>query len=1072
MRVGVLGPLTVTVDGAAVEVGGGRLQALLVRLALDAKRVVGVEALAAAVWPGDGPADVAHALQSLVSRLRRCLPAGLLASAPGGYRLDIPPDAVDALRFERLATEGRRAWRAGQARTTVELLQEALGLWRGEALAGLPDAPFAAAAAARLEELRLSALEDRSAAEIELGHDLARTVAELQALTATHPLRERLHTLLVKALHTAGRPAEALVAYENFRQSLADALGTDPGPELREAHLALVRGQPPARPAGTGLPPGGVGGARLRKNPAPAALPRGNLREPLTSFIGRAAEQDRIGGQLDTGRLVTLIGPGGVGKTRLATTVAARLADRFAGGVWLVELAPVTEPGNLPQVVAGALGLREVAPLEPPGAAREPLGRLVEAFSGEDTLLVLDNCEHLVDACARLAGELLGRCPPLRVLATSREPLGLGGEALCPVLPLGLPEPGASAAEALACPAVRLFADRVSAAVPGFAVDDANAPAVVEICRRLDGLPLAIELAAARLRSLSVEQLAARLDDRFHLLTGGSRTALPRHQTLRAVVDWTWDLLDADERRFAERLAVFPAAISVEAAEQVAGPVPWVLDTLAALVDKSLLQVVEGAEPRYRMLETIREYGRDRLAQHGQLAEVRAVHTRCFLHLAELAEPHVRGTGQVPWVARLAGERDNLVAALRFAADTGDADTAVRLAAALGLFWTIQGNHAEAVGWIELALGVPGPAAPEATVVAAVFLLFNSVLSGGHPRAVPAVEKLYDKLPDPPHPACALIEPMTALSGGDPRAARRAADARLSHPDPWTRAMLRLIRAFARSGEDGMAGMAEDLAVAAGEFRVAGERWGRAMSLSYLAYARSTLGAFAEAVADLEEAVTLLRTLDRDDPTVLQRVWLADARRRAGDVPRARAELLDLVGAGPGTASSWYLVLARIALGDLARHEGDLAEAARQYDAARRDLDRMPGPLPLQRAMLDCALGHLAVATGDLPAARRHVAAAFAVAVALQDPPLVAVTGVAVARLCLRESRAEAAAEVMGATHVVRGATDEFNPEVAALLADLRERLGAPDFEAAYARGRDLDRAAARALIEAQVRRR
>lgn len=548
----------------------------LIRLALDAGRTVTADLLSHALWPEEGPTDRANALQSLVSRLRQTLPGTpVVRSDPGGYRLELPPEAVDALRFERLAREGRRALRDRQAGIAARRLREALGLWRGEALADVAEAPFAAAAVVRLSELRLGAIEDRIEAELQSAPEHSHLVAELEELAALHPLRERLRVLLVKALHADGRQAEALTAYEEFRRLLADELGADPGPELQDAHLAALRGE-------------------KAPEPASSTRPRGNLRVALTSFVGRAEEQARIRKQLKEGRLVTLVGPGGAGKTRLATTFAATIADGVPGGAWLVELAPVTDPADVTQAVVGALGLREVGWLDTPTASRDPLSRLVEALSAVETLIVLDNCEHVIDGTARLVDDLLGRCPRLRVLATSREPLGILGEALCPVPPLGLPEPGASADEAPAYPAARLFADRAAAAQPDFSITDDNVAAVSEICRRLDGLPLAIELATARLSSLPVEEVAARLGDRFRLLTGGSRTVLPRHQTLRAAVGWSWDLLDDDERGVAERLAVFPATISPEAAGQVCAvspsAFPTVLDALAALADKSLLQ--------------------------------------------------------------------------------------------------------------------------------------------------------------------------------------------------------------------------------------------------------------------------------------------------------------------------------------------------------------------------------------------------------------------------------------------------------------------------------------------------
>lgn len=405
MHVAILGPLQLTDAGTVVEVGGARLRALLVRLAAEPGGTVSAGALSEALWPGEAPADPVNAVQSLVSRLRKVLPAGAtVVPVSGGYRLDLPPGAVDLTRFERLVAEGRRSLRAGDPAAAVPPLREALGLWRGEPLSDIAAAPFATALAARLEELRLTAAEDLAEAELARGGG-ADVVARLEQLVAAHPLRERLRALQVRALTMTGRRAEALAAFEAARGALADQLGSDPGPDLRAAHLAALRDDehPPARPAST--------------------LPR-----PLTTLIGRDDERAQVRGALHRSRLVTLVGPGGTGKTRLATEVGADLAGETAGGVWLVELGALADPADIAPAIADTLHLAAdsgltVAGTRPPDA----LTRIVEAIGTSDTVVVLDNCEHLVDAVAPLAETLLRRCPGLRVLATSREPLRVAG---------------------------------------------------------------------------------------------------------------------------------------------------------------------------------------------------------------------------------------------------------------------------------------------------------------------------------------------------------------------------------------------------------------------------------------------------------------------------------------------------------------------------------------------------------------------------------------------------------------------------------------------------------------------
>ncbi|MFE7772474.1 BTAD domain-containing putative transcriptional regulator [Streptomyces sp. NPDC057445] len=536
-------------DGTPVALGGARLRALVAVLALRAGRTVPVGVLVDEVWDGDPPADAVGAVQALVGRARRALGRGAVVSADGGYRLCADADDVDLHRFERLAGEGARVHAGGDPGRAAELLDEALSLWRGPVLADLPGRTTQAA---RWETRRLDARRTRLAAVLALGRT-QEVLPQLAVLCDEYPLDERLQALRIRALRAEERPAEALAAYESVRRDLSDRLGTDPGPELRTLHAELLNPEEtvPARAPGPS------------RAPAP-----GNLRARLTSFVGREADIEVIRADLGRARLVTLLGPGGAGKTRLSQEAAEQAAGAYADGVWLVELAPVGDPANVPDAVLSALGARETvlrgtgseelrAATEPHGD--DPLVRLTEHCARRRMLIVLDNCEHVVTAAAVLCERLLELCPGLTVLATSREPLGVPGESIRPVGPLPAPM------------ALRLFADRGAAANPAFRVDAdaATAAASAEICRRLDGLPLAIELAAARLRMLSARQIADRLDDRFRLLSSGSRTVLPRQQTLRAVVDWSWELLDAPERTVLRRLAVFARGCALEGAEAV-----------------------------------------------------------------------------------------------------------------------------------------------------------------------------------------------------------------------------------------------------------------------------------------------------------------------------------------------------------------------------------------------------------------------------------------------------------------------------------------------------------------------
>lgn len=723
-------------DGTAVPIGGARLRALLTVLALHPGRTVPAGVLVGEVWDGDPPADAAGALQALVGRLRRALGRSAVESVESGYRLAAPPDAVDLHRFERLAGEGSRALEKGDPVKAVTVLDEALALWGGPPLADLPDR---AAPASRLESRRLGARRARLEALRLLGR-ADEALWELAALCAAHPLDEPLQALRIRALRDAGRTAEALAAYDEVRTVLSERLGTDPGPELRGLYGELLHQeatpaapQPPAPHPGQAPeehPVPGKQPTRPPPQPSPPSSPQpsppasGNLRARLTSFVGRDPDIAALREDLTRTRLVTLLGPGGAGKTRLSQETAEAVADAWPDGVWLAELAPVDDPAAVPEAVLSAVGARdtvlrgagaeELRAFTEPGAG-DPLVRLTEYCSRRRMLLLLDNCEHVVDAAAALADHLLTHCPQLTVLATSREPLGVPGEFVRPVEPL--PDPMA----------LRLLAERGAAARPGFRTDtdEETAAACAEICRRLDGLPLAIELAAARLRMLTPRQIADRLDDRFRLLTSGSRTVLPRQQTLRAVVDWSWELLDGAERAVLRRLSVFAGGCGIAAAEEVCAlPAPAdgvavgpldVAALLGSLVDKSLVVAAPGedAEMRYRLLETVGEYAAERLAEAGERDAVERRHLVHYREFARTTGPKLRGAGQRQAIELFRREYENLRTALRHAVAAGEEQEGLCLVLSLSWYWMMRDLNADARQWAEAvaALG-PDPFAP------------------------------------------------------------------------------------------------------------------------------------------------------------------------------------------------------------------------------------------------------------------------------------------------------------------------------------------------------------------------
>ncbi|MFJ7960187.1 ATP-binding protein [Streptomyces sp. NPDC096319] len=774
----LLGPLTVT--GAAGAVGAPKVRALLARLLLDAGRTVPVERLVDGLYGDEPPAGVQGALQAQVSRLRRALPPGVTVEfSPGGYRLAVadPAADVDVLRFEALAREGARAAAAGDPGRAAALLREGLGLWRGAALADVRDAPFAAGQAARLDALRLDAVEEWAAAELAAGGDPAVLVREVERAVRAQPLRERLRGLQMRALGAAGRQAEALAVFEEVRAALAEELGADPSPELSAVHLEVLRG-----------------GAAAPERACPP------LPAPLTDFVGRERERERLAALVTAARLVTLVGPGGAGKTRLALEVGAGLP----GEVRFVDLGAVTGGSGAAYggsgVVAGEVAEAFAAALGVRGAAR-----LEAALAGRPVLLIADNCEHVVAETAVLVRRLLAACPGLRVLTTSREALGITGESL---LPLGALEPGA---------AQELFVRRAAAVRPGFT----GHARVAELCAGLDGLPLAVELAAARLRTLSVEELADGLGERFELLSRGDRTAPERHRTLRAVVEWSWSLLEPGERELAARLSVFRGGATAETVARVCGADGA---TLASLVEKSLVEVRDDG--RHRMLETIRAYAAERLP-HDDPAP--AAHLAHYRDLAEAADPELRGAAQLEWLARLDAEDANLRAALRRAAP----EDGLRLVAALSPYWWLRGLRGRVAAPVAELLGRVEPTAERGEEYA-LCVLAAGLREGEHVDRAAAFLRARTAPLRQPYTAflwSTSVGPLEGLRLGD---------------DPWSRALGLVGRAHLTTvPAEAEALLTEALA----GFRALGERWGTATALEGLAaHARDPLPLLAEAL--------------------------------------------------------------------------------------------------------------------------------------------------------------------------------------------------------------------------------
>jgi len=992
-----------TDDGGLADVPGARLRALLVALALEAGRVVGKATLVDWIWGEQPPADATNALHRLVSRLRKVLPEGSVEGQTDGYRLAVPPESVDAVRFERLIAAGRPG--------------EALALWRGPAMqeVGLADSAAFDAAVTRLEELRLTAQEQWYDAETRQGRG-AGLVTELTGLVAAHPLRERLTAALMRALAASGRASEALLAYERTREALADALGVDPSPELSALHVALLRGE---------------GGPRAEDRAT-------NLRAELTSYVGKEADVDAVRELIAGHRLTTLTGPGGTGKTRLATETGRAVLAGFPDGAWLVELAPIGIDSDVAQATLGALRLRDSLLGEAPEG--EPIDRVIAALRDREALLILDNCEHVIEAAAAFAHRVLGECRRLRILATSREPLGITGEALWPVVPLVLPEVAADPIRIESAPAVRLLIDRASAVRPDLVVEVSTLATMARICRALDGMPLAIELAAARLRTMSLDQLANRLDDRFRLLTGGSRTALPRHRTLRAVIDWSWGLITDAERTVLRRLSIFSGGASLEAAERVCGgdDSGEVLELLTALTEKSLVVTVGE---RYRLLGTIKEYAQQRLAEAGETEHARRAHVAYFTELAETAEPHLRRAGQLEWLAVLEAEHDNIAAAMRGALAVGEASAAMRLAAAAAWYWWLAGHKAEGSELILAAAAVPGEVGDETRAL--VYAFASTFLSSGQAdqyRAQEWVHRAYElsRRVEGGHPALRFVAALERMLRA-PGEVLSAYEPLLTDDDPWARALARLQMGKMRvmAGQDGAEADAY-LEAALAEFRALGERWGISFALTELAGRLAVRGEFAAACARFDEAYAVVIEVGAIEDVVPIRSRQAQLYWLAGDEPAAAAAMAEAQRYAERVA--WPASLAELALAkaELARWRGETAEARRQVAAATALLGEDAARANI-RAILEDLLAYLA---GDLAESRRHRTAAFRAATEAGHAPVIAQALVGVADLALREGADEQAARLVVAASGVRGLKDLAFPDEDRIDRATRERLG------------------------------
>ena len=1028
MQVRFFGEFEAVEDGVPVPVRGAKQRTVLALLALHRGQPVSADLLIDALWGDRQVANPVNALQAQIGQLRRTLGATAIVTSDAGYALDIGPDDVDASRFEQLVAKGQRLLEEGETAPASTALGEALRLRRGEPLTEFAYAGFADAERSHLAELTLVAIETRAEADLVLGRH-GELVGELEALCREHPLRERLWELLMLALYRAGRQAEALRAYTEARDRLVDELGIDPGPALRELEARILAQDPSLAAAGP---------AGLAAVPAPMAT--GNLRERLSSFVGRTGELQELTEAVRSSRLVTLIGPGGVGKTRLALESAATLREEHRDGAWLVEFASVTEPDGVAPAVASALGAA-VAGLVGLPSPDSTVELIVRFLAGRSLLVVFDNCEHVIDQAAALAETLAGTVPGLRLIATSREPLGVPGEVLVSVGPLALPA------------AVELFVDRARAVRPGFTADGHTRPVINDICRRLDGLPLAVELAAARLRSLTLATLAERLDDRFRLLTVGARTALPRQQTLRAVVDWSYDLLFEDERRLFARLSVFVGGCGLDAAEAVCAddqvPAGEVLDVLSRLVDKSLVGRPDaGRDARFNQLQTLWQYGRDRLDESGEAGAMCARHGAYYRQMAEEAHEGLRGATGPTWRERLTSELGNLRAALDWFIARGDADAALSLASGMAWLWYINSDFVEGARWLGDALGAKGPRSPELAATAQVWHGYCVCMAYSPAAGVPECDAALAALrtsDDRARRAEALLYCATVLMRAQ-EFGRSLGALSEAHDllEPAVHGWLLAYHDWIVASNMMLLGQFDDAEPAARSgaerFDAQGEVWMSVGPLHILAGIAAARGDLDGASAAYEALLERSRAAGQRDFVMFSLQRLAALRAKQGDDAAADGVYEEAISRSFNPSVSADLMVGQATV---ARRLGDLARARALLDAAGAYYRNVG--LPAGQTGVLAGLAWWAVSAGQAGDAMVFAADACQAAAASGDPTvqLLADTAVAAVRALADPTRPNAEAFIalaqQRAQSLSYGSLTSFTdePDVAALAARL-----------------------------------
>lgn len=1014
---------------------GAAERAVLVQLLLSPGRTIPATMLVDRLWSDSSlPLDPMNALQVRVSKLRRSMQhvglPGLVTREGVGYRANVDPAAVDAVMFADLVGKARSA--ASVAAGTFDpshlaAYDAALALWRGDPLSDFLTEPWAAAEAARFTELRFGALTERAQIALGLGRHLE-VVGDLEPMVTRDPTLESLAGLLMVALYRSGRQADALEVYSRTRSVLDERLGLEPSASLRSLHERVLR-QDESLGAQPELAASSISMSSHRRRTEEATPAPTNLPTVVRPLIGRDAQLDSLTELLGGVRLLTLVGPGGAGKTSLALAIVVRTSGGFPDGAFGVRLASVTASSHVPLAVADALGI----PLDGAAADRDVRQRLLTYLSRRRLLLLFDNCEHLIDAAAALIDEILGRCPNVTIVATSREALAVPDEVQVNVGPLDTPPDGTSAADVLNYPACQLFVERFRAVRPGTVFDHDDLAATAAISRSLDGIPLALELAASRGMTMSPTEISERLGERFSLLTSGARTAEARQQTLRAAVDWSYALLVEHERRIFDRLSVFHGGWTLSAAEAVIGddtmPAGDVVGAIGRLAQRSMIVVERGTPTRYRMLETLRQYAAERLAGTGEEPAVRRRHAEYFRDHAEHADAALRGQGQRQTLLRLRQEQPNIKAALTwFEGEGDDLDSALLTAGSLGLFWHL-GRHLEGRETLaRLLSGGAGSPAPRARALQAVSLVDRprACLVHPSPRCAAAAREslaIFDHIGD--ESRAALSRVLVAVEGvtGEGRAEceRLLTDAEgrfRRDGDQWGEAVIGFVRMeTALKDGDQQSSVAIGRATVA-KFRALDDPWGLSAVLYHLGWGLRQFGRYDEGSRILEEAIDVASSAGLYNTVQWALADLGVAQLHLGNETSARDCFDRAVAASEHIGDGAGAVLAGYGYGLLAHRRGDWTEARERYSAARVGFAALG--TPVSEGLATVGVARCDEAEERMDDARKGYQEALAAGRVAGEPGLTAAALEGLARFAMNQRRAAEAAELVKEAASVR----------------------------------------------------